>query len=346
MRWVRPRLKAGMTILLCKPGRPGDDRVQLLDQPVVGIELAVAVGALGNQDVDVLDRRRVGEEVGVAPAQVAGEDEPARPAVLAVIELDDRRAQDVAGFEIGQGHARHDFRRLVVGQALESLDDPLDVGQLEQRLECLDVGVAEMGVAHFLALDPRAVAEHDVGDVAGGRRGVDRPGIAGPDQARQAADVVVVGVRHDHRVERARVERELAVGAVGIDPVGIEQPAIKQDPPGIDLQQMGAARDFLGRAVKRDSQPNYLPTIDRAPAARPDTPRAGPRDRRSSRSIVPGPLPTSYRLNWAIGQGRGLCFDFRSSLIHSIMPGTPAGFKPENQGMPVPRGSCRTIRKI
>ena len=187
-----------------------------------------------------------------------------------VIELDDRRAQDVPRFEISQGHARHDFRRLVVRQALNPFDDPLDVDQVEQRLGGLDVGVAEMGVADFLALDPRTVAEHDVGDVAGGRRGVDWPGIAAADQAGQTPDVVVVGVRHDHRVQRAWVERELAVGAVGINSVRIEQPAVEQDSPGIDLQQMGAARDLSGRAVERDSQPNYLPTIDRAPAAHPE----------------------------------------------------------------------------
>ena len=118
-----------------------------------------------------------------------------------------------------------------------------------------------MGVAHFLALDPRAVAQHHVGDVAGGRGGEDRPGVARPDQAREAADVVVVGVRDDHRVQLAGVERELAVGALGIDSFRIKQPAIEQDPLGTDLQQVGAARDLSGRAVKRDSQPSSLPTI-------------------------------------------------------------------------------------
>ncbi len=42
--------------LALETGRPGDDGVQLLHQAVVGIELAVAVGAFGNQDIDVLDR--------------------------------------------------------------------------------------------------------------------------------------------------------------------------------------------------------------------------------------------------------------------------------------------------
>ena len=78
----------------------------------------------------------------------------------------------------------------------------------------------------------------------------------------------------------AGVERELAVGAVGIDPIRVKQPAVEQDPLGTDLQQMGAARDLPGRAVERDSQPSYLPTIDRAPAARAAACRlTGPRDR-------------------------------------------------------------------
>ena len=72
-------------------------------------------------------------------------------------------------------------------------------------------------------------------------------------------------------------KRELAVGAVGIDSIGIKQPAVEQDPRGIDLQQMSAARDLPGRAMERDSQPSYLPTIDPQPAAAAarSLPRAG-----------------------------------------------------------------------
>ena len=116
-------------------------------------------------------------------------------------------------------------------------------------------GYLRWALRDFLALDPRTVAQHDVGDVAGGRRREDRPGVARPDQAGETADVVVVGVRDNHRVERARVERELAVGAVGINPIGIKQPTVEQDPLGIDLQQVSAARDLAGRAMERDSQP-------------------------------------------------------------------------------------------
>ena len=53
-------------------------------------------------------------------------------------------------------------------------------------------------------------------------------------------------------------------GLFGIDPIGIEQPAIEQDALGTDLQEMGAARDLPGRAVERDSQPSTLPTNPRS----------------------------------------------------------------------------------
>ena len=55
------------------------------------------------------DQGRVGKQAGVAPAQVAGEDEPPAAAVFGIIELDDRRAEDVPGVEVGERHTRHDL---------------------------------------------------------------------------------------------------------------------------------------------------------------------------------------------------------------------------------------------
>ena len=278
--------------LALKPGRAGDDRVQLLDQSVVGIELAIAVGALRDQHVDVLNGRRVGQEVRVSATQVAGEDEPARTAVFAIVDLDDRRAQDVPGVEVRQSHSRHDFMRLLVGQSLDPLDHPLDVDQLEERLGRFDMRVPEMGVAHVLALDPRTVAQHDVGDVAGGGSGVDRPGVSRADQAGQSPDVVVVGVRDDHRVERAGVERELTIRAVGIDPIGVKQPAVEQKSRRANLQKMGTARDLPGRAMERDSQPSHLPTIDGKDANTSIMTGSGKRHKTKQRTLRTAEFPT------------------------------------------------------
>ena len=93
--------------------------------------------------------------------------------------------------------------------------------------------------------------------VARGR--VDRPPVAGADQAREPADVVVVGVRDNHGVELAGVERELTIGAVGIGPIGVKEPVVEQDPVSVDLQQVGRARHLPGRAMERDTQTTILP---------------------------------------------------------------------------------------
>ena len=41
-----------------------------------------------------------------------------------------------------------------------------------------------------------------------------------------------MGMRDNHRVERSGVERKLAVGAVGIHPIRVKQPAVEQNPSG------------------------------------------------------------------------------------------------------------------
>ena len=151
-----------------------------------------------------------------------------------------------------------DLERLGVGSPLKLLDDPLHVGQLEEGLERLDGVGLERAVAEILALDSGAVAEHDARDVGGGPGHVDRPAIAGADQAGQAADVVIVGVRDDHRVEPAWVEREIAIGAQWVDPIGVEQSAIEQNLVRADFQEVGAARDLPCGAMERNSQPSIL----------------------------------------------------------------------------------------
>ena len=50
-------------------------------------------------------------------------------------------------------------------------------------------------------------------------------------------------------------------GLFGVDPIGVEQPAVEQEPVPADLQQVGAARHLPGRAMERDAQPIILPPV-------------------------------------------------------------------------------------
>ena len=68
-------------------------------------------------------------------------------AIFAIVDLNDCRAQDVAGVKVGQRHAGHDFMRFLVGHSLDPFDHPLDVDQFEERLGGLVVGITKVGVA-------------------------------------------------------------------------------------------------------------------------------------------------------------------------------------------------------
>src|SRR5579864_5078748 len=115
----------------------------------------------------------------VTTAEVAGEDEPPRAAVLAVVQLDDRRTQDVARVVVGELNVVEDLLRLTVVQTAEILDHPFDVGQFEQRFDGFGLRIAQVAVTRILALYAGAVTQHDADDGSRGARYVDWPLEAG-----------------------------------------------------------------------------------------------------------------------------------------------------------------------
>ena len=60
----------------------------------------------------------------------------------------------------------------------------------------------------FFFLDVRAVGQHDLQQVAGRGRGVDRAVEAFGDEARQQSGMVDMGVGEQHEIDCARIERE------------------------------------------------------------------------------------------------------------------------------------------
>ena len=114
MRWVRPRLNAGITILLWRRVARATMACNCFIKRSYGSSSAIAVRALRDQNIDVLNGCGVGQEMRVAAAQIAGEDQPSRPAVFAKVELDDRGAQYMPGVQVGQRDARGDFVRLLI----------------------------------------------------------------------------------------------------------------------------------------------------------------------------------------------------------------------------------------
>ena len=113
-----------------------------------------------------------------------------------------RRAEDVPGRPQPQDDAPGDGHVLVERHRLEQRQGALDVVGVVQREGGTVLGeAASVGVRRVLLLEVGAVAEHDRGELGGLRGAADRPAEALPDQARQVAGVVEVGVGQHHLVD-------------------------------------------------------------------------------------------------------------------------------------------------
>ena len=187
----------------------------------------VPIGAFHDQVIGRLRHLRVAQQRQVSPAQVAGEQQAPLAAVLEDVQRHLRRAKDVPGFHQASGHARHGLERLVVIHGMEVHRHFggifLGVERLDGRLAGLQAFPVNIFRIRFL--DMTGVHQHDVCQVSGGVRAVNRALVAVPDQVGQVAAVIDVGVREDQGIDLSRVERELAVALVGVVPAALEQAA-------------------------------------------------------------------------------------------------------------------------
>ena len=204
---------------------------------------AVAVGALEHHQVGLGHRAGVAQDRRAARADVAGEHQLARGPVLVGPQLDDRRADDVAGIAQAYAHPGQDLALGVVAQRPELAQDALHVVELVQRFQrrlaaSLAIAVLALEVGGRQA---RRVLEHDARQVGGRVVGVDRPAVAAPRQQRQAADVVDVRVREHQRVDRGEVEGKLVGVARVLVAPALHHAAIEQDAPARCMHQVARA---------------------------------------------------------------------------------------------------------
>ncbi len=107
----------------------------------------------------------------------------------------------MTGVLVRKRNARNDFSRLLVRNPFQVLDHPFHIVKLKERLGRLNFRVLQVRITHLFALNSRTVTQHHVRDIGRGGRGEDRPSVTSSHQARQTANVVVVGVRDDHSVQ-------------------------------------------------------------------------------------------------------------------------------------------------
>ena len=137
-----------------------------------------------------------------------------------------------------------------------------------------------VGVLRLLFLQVRAVPEQDLAQVAGGRRGVDRPPEPVAHQRRQPAAVVEVGMTDDHRVDAARGHRQGQTVAQAKLLVALEQAAIDHQALAVVLDEVLGPGDGASGTEKTEMNAHAAHVTPTGPRRH----RAGPRPARAYRA--------------------------------------------------------------
>ena len=244
----------------------GHDLGELVVHLLDGRVHAVAVGRLHEQVVGAVDRRRVAQDGQVLAAEVAREDQAARGAAVGDVEVDLRRAEDVAGLDERGGEAGQGRERLIVGDGDEAAQRLDGVVLVVDRFDRLPVGIVlvlaveVLGVAH---LDARGVAQHVHAEVARGGRAVDAPLEPRLDERRQRARVVDVRVREDDRVGGDGLGRQLGIARPRLVAPPLVHPAVDEHAPGGGLDEVHRAGHFLRGTKEADGRRHALSKVYR-----------------------------------------------------------------------------------
>ena len=193
----------------------------------------------------------------VVASDVAAEHDPHLAATDLDSDLDERRPQNVAGVE--EAHSQLGFglelQPLVValGAAQRQGVPGVIHGVQRQRRPMLGVALA-IGVAGVLLLDLGRVEQHQLGQLIGRRRAVDRRVEPQLHQPRQVPDVIDVGVGEQHVLDRRGLEtRVLPIPEPQLlEP--LEETGVEQHSGLAGVQQVTRAGDRTGGTMERDTE--------------------------------------------------------------------------------------------
>jgi hypothetical protein len=104
-----------------------------------------------------------------------------------------------------------------------------------------------------------AVGQHEAQQVDRRLGGMNWPAEARLAQLGQEAGMVGVGVGQQHEVDARRLERERPVVQLADRLGALEQPAVDQETAAVVLDQVAAAGDGRGGAVKREANGHAVP---------------------------------------------------------------------------------------
>ena len=204
---------------------------------------AVAIGAFHDQHVGPIpDGDWVADDRQSGAANIPAEYQPDIPLFFVVFNIQDHAgtAQHMAGIHQGQGHARQELLRAVVGAA----------HKLAHRLYHVFLGVEWfkqifalrpaflVGVLNVTLLDMGAVLQHHGAQIARGRGGNDIAPEAALHQAGNVAGMINVGMGEDERINRGSVKGRLPVALKGFLALTLKEAAIQQNTVSVHFDQM------------------------------------------------------------------------------------------------------------
>ncbi|MNZ82442.1 hypothetical protein D3C78_1011400 [compost metagenome] len=215
--------------------------------------IAVAVGRLHQHHVGLAQRGRVAHQRRAGVAQVTGEHQAAGQAVVMHFQFDDGRAEDVPGIVEGHADAARHFYLVTVQHRATQLERQFGVGFGVQRYHRLAAEacaplVFPLGV---IFLNVRGIHQHQLQQVAGGIRRIDRAAVALRGQAGEQAAMVDVGMGDHHGIQLQGIEGE-GLAVVGfVFAAALTHAALKQDACAVTgLDQVAGAGDLLDGAEK------------------------------------------------------------------------------------------------
>ena len=217
--------------------------LQFVERPAHRM-VAIAVGALADENITRGGRNRVVVERGIVTADVTREEATERRGGPVDLHLHKRASQHVTGVMepgtdvLGRGKP---------ALALEGLHEPerlLDIPFVVEgeRGAVLRVSLA-IGILGILVLALRGVVEEKAEEIGRGPGREDRPSESLPRQPREPAGMIDVPVGKDDGLDRGRRNREAFPIALAKALLPLEQSAVDEDPLPVMFEQMPGAGD-------------------------------------------------------------------------------------------------------
>ena len=233
-------------------------RLEFVASLLIVFVLAIAVGGLDDDVIGVGDLRGRASHDGLHGAEVPGEDEAHDAPFFLDEDFQNGAAEDVPGVAEADRHAGEDLEARVVIDGREQFFGGvglfLAVDGLRRRAAAGVLGALPFGV---FAHEAHRVVPQDLGQFDSRQRRVNFAAEALLDQLGDAAGMVDVRVRQQHRVDRIGGVGERIV--VGVLPFALMHAAVHEETMSAGFEQIVGAGHFFGGAAEfqQHEQPSF-----------------------------------------------------------------------------------------